>query len=139
VYLVSFNLTRYSLLLIFLGFALTSTKPKSIRQSEHAGAALFGLGLLFYAIRLMGTAMSPLREYPPFIEILATMDNRAAGIFAGAAATFAVQASAAVLGIVIVLAQQVGRIIPNSSRFFRLLANSVTAGVFGCVLWPWNA
>ena len=31
---------------------------------------LMGLGLIFYGMGVMGTAMAPLRTFPPFLELM---------------------------------------------------------------------
>jgi len=68
--------------------------------------ALMGLGLLFFGMELMSIATGPVREWPPFIEMMQTMRNPLLSIAAGALFTAIVQSSSATTGIVIVLASQ---------------------------------
>ena len=54
----------------------------------------------------MSQATHPLRDYAPFLDALAAMDNAALGILAGALFTALVQSSAATTGIAIAFAGQ---------------------------------
>jgi phosphate:Na+ symporter len=55
---------------------------------------------------LMGSAMTPLRSFDPFLDILKSLENPAAGILAGAVFTAIVQSSAATVGIAIAMASE---------------------------------
>jgi len=67
---------------------------------------IMGIGLVFYGMGLMSEAMTPLRSYEPFLEILKSLENPAAGILAGAIFTAIVQSSAATVGIAIAMASE---------------------------------
>ncbi len=54
----------------------------------------------------MSDAMSPLREWTPFIELLLKLENPLLGILVGALFTALIQSSSAFVGIMIVLASQ---------------------------------
>lgn len=73
---------------------------------KQAGQALFGLGLMFFGMTVMGDAMLPLRSYTPFINLMTMMEQPIYGILLGAGFTALVQASSATTGVVIVLASQ---------------------------------
>jgi phosphate:Na+ symporter len=75
-------------------------------KMKHGGAMLFGLGLLFGGMGVMSDAMYPLRSYPPFLELLAQLENPLLGILVGAVFTGLVQSSAATTGIAIVMASE---------------------------------
>lgn len=62
--------------------------------------------MLFLGMNMMSEAMTPLRTYQPFIDLMATMDNPLFAILVAAAFTALVQSSSATTGIVIVLAGQ---------------------------------
>ncbi|MDH3405262.1 MAG: Na/Pi cotransporter family protein, partial [Acidobacteriota bacterium] len=102
--IIAFKVTRLSLPIIALGFALASQKRRPALQ--HYGAGIMGLGLVFLGINVMGDAMSPLRSYPPFLDAMTKMDAPLLGILAGAIFTGLVHSSAATTGIVIVMASQ---------------------------------
>jgi len=102
--IVAFHATSYALGLVTVGFvAFTFGK---YRKLKHWGHGLFGLGLVFLGMQLMGDAMQPLRAWPPFIEWMARMESPFFGILAGALFTGLVQSSSATTGVVIVLAGQ---------------------------------
>jgi phosphate:Na+ symporter len=67
---------------------------------------LLGLGLVFFGMGIMGEAMSPLRDFPPFLRLMARMEAPGLGILVGALFTALVQSSSATTGVVIVLASQ---------------------------------
>jgi phosphate:Na+ symporter len=100
--IVAFKITEYALGLVAAGFAtLFISKKEKLRQ---AGIAIMGLGLIFFGMGLMSQATNPLRDYQPFIDMMARMDNPFLGILVAAAFTALIQSSSATTGIVIVLA-----------------------------------
>ena len=102
--LLAFDLAAYSLGPVAIGFFMM-TGAKSDRM-KHYGMMLMGFGLIFYGMGLMSSSMAPLREYPPFVDMLTTLERPAAGILAGAIFTAIVQSSAATVGIAIALASE---------------------------------
>jgi phosphate:Na+ symporter len=102
--LLAFNLSAYSLGPVAIGFfMLFSAKREKVK---YYGMMLMGIGLVFYGMGLMGDAMTPLRSYEPFLDILKSLENPAAGILAGAVFTAIVQSSAATVGIAIAMASE---------------------------------
>jgi phosphate:Na+ symporter len=102
--LLAFNLSAYSLGPVAIGFfMLFSGKSDKVK---HYGMMIMGIGLVFYGMGLMGDAMTPLRSYEPFLEILHSLERPAAGILAGAVFTAIVQSSAATVGIAIAMASE---------------------------------
>jgi phosphate:Na+ symporter len=81
-------------------FTAKREKPK------FYGMMIMGIGLVFYGMGLMSSAMTPLRSYEPFLEILKGLENPMAGILAGAVFTAIVQSSAATVGIAIAMASE---------------------------------
>lgn len=102
--IIAFNISRYSLLMVALGFAVFFGGRKE--KTRKKGLALLGLGLVFFGMGIMGDALSPLRSYPPFVDAMGRMESPGLGILAGALFTALVQASAATTGVVIVLSAQ---------------------------------
>ena len=102
--IVAFKVTKLALLMVAAGFGITFLASKE--RLRHHGAGIFGLGLVFLGMTVMGEAMGPLREYPPFLEWMTNMERPALGILAGAAFTALVQSSSATTGIVIAMASQ---------------------------------
>ena len=102
--LLAFNISAYALLPIAVGFFMTFTaKTEGIK---HAGMMAMGLGLVFFGMGIMSTAMTPLRSYEPFMAFLKTMERPLLGVLAGAAFTGLVQSSAATVGIAIAMASE---------------------------------
>lgn len=99
---IAFNVTHYGLALIAIGFLIeVCSKNERWKQS---GDAIVGLGLIFFGMELMSGATTPLRSWPPFLELMQQMHHPMAGIAVGAVFTAVVQSSSATTGIVIVLA-----------------------------------
>ena len=102
--IVAFNVTRYALAMVAIGFAMMFTAKRE--KVELYGSMLLGLGLLFYGMGVMGSAMAPLVEFQPFLDFMQRMEIPILGILAGMAFTALVQSSAATTGIAIVMASE---------------------------------
>lgn len=102
--LIAFKVTRYSLLIIAVGFGLRFLAGRE--RLRLYGSAVMGLGLIFFGMSVMGEAMAPLRSFDPFVEQMLRLEDPLVGILVGAVFTALIQASAATTGIVIVLASQ---------------------------------
>ena len=102
--IIAFNVTTWALAFVAFGFLVTQVAKREKRKAQ--GAAVVGLGLVFFGMVVMGEAMSPLRTYEPFITAMESLDNLFLAILAGAIFTALVQSSSATTGIVIVLASQ---------------------------------
>ncbi len=102
--IVAFNVTRYALLLIAIGFGMLFFARKTRRKQQ--GHGIMGIGLVFFGMKVMGDAMEPLRDYQPFLDWMAAMEMPLLGILAGAVFTALVQSSSAATGVVIVMATQ---------------------------------
>jgi len=129
--LLAFNLSAYSLGPVAVGFfMLFSAKREKVK---HYGMMIMGIGLVFYGMGLMSDAMTPLRSYEPFLEILKSLERPAAGILAGAVFTAIVQSSAATVGIAIAMASE-GLLALPAGIALALGANigtAVTTGLMG--------
>jgi phosphate:Na+ symporter len=102
--MLAFNVSAYSLAPVAIGFFMTfAGKRERIRQY---GTMILGLGLVFFGMGVMSDAMKPLRGYPPFLELLASLQRPLFGVLAGALFTAVVQSSAATMGIAIALASE---------------------------------
>ena len=102
--IIAFKITQYSLVLVSVGFVLLFCFADE--RIKHYGHMLMGLGLIFFGMQLMSDGTSPLRDYQPFIDMLAQMSNPLWAILLSALFTGIVQSSSATTGIVIVLAGQ---------------------------------
>ncbi|MGB5623079.1 MAG: Na/Pi symporter, partial [Gammaproteobacteria bacterium] len=102
--IIAFKVTRYALAAVAVGFALYFVSGREVVRKY--GIMLLGLGLVFYGMNLMGEATRPLRDFPPFIDLMTRLENPLMGILFGAAFTALVQSSSATTGVIIVLASQ---------------------------------
>ena len=102
--IVAFNTTALAYPLIAIGFFMGFVwKQGGVR---HYGAMLMGLGLIFYGMAAMGSAMAPLRTHEGFAELLQSLQNPVLGMLAGALFTALVQSSSATIGLSVVMATQ---------------------------------
>ena len=102
--IVAFNTTALAYPLIAIGFFMGfAWKQGAVR---HYGAMLMGLGLIFYGMAAMGSAMAPLRTHEGFAELLQSLQNPVLGMLAGAVFTALVQSSSATIGLSVVMATQ---------------------------------
>ncbi|WP_420066604.1 Na/Pi cotransporter family protein [Salinivibrio kushneri] len=102
--IVAFKITQAAYLMVAIGFLIQFTANAD--KTKQYGKMLFGLGLIFTGMNVMSEAMSPLRDYQPFIDAMAKMHNPFFAILLAALFTALVQSSSATTGIVIVLAGQ---------------------------------
>ncbi len=102
--IIAFKVTKAALAMVAIGFFIRFISQQE--QNRHYGNILLGLGMIFLGMNLMSEAMSPLRSYQPFIELMQHMDNLLLAIVIAAGFTALVQSSSATTGIVIVLAGQ---------------------------------
>lgn len=102
--IVAFKVTKYSLLLIAVGFSFIFVG--SSEKSKQYGVLVMGLGMIFFGMAIMSDGMRPLRTYEPFIELMHNVSNPAVGILIATAFTALIQSSSATMGVVIALALQ---------------------------------
>ena len=102
--IIAFKVTQYALVAIVVGFAMQFFFRDD--RIKRYGVLVFGLGLVFYGMTMMGEATRPLRTYQPFIDLLAQMDSRLFAILLSASFTALVQSSSATTGVIIVLGSQ---------------------------------
>ena len=102
--IIAFRVTEYALIAVICGFVLQFFfKDTHVRRY---GTMVLGLGLVFFGMNLMGDATRPLRDYQPFIDLLAQMDNAVLTVLISAAFTALIQSSSATTGVIIVLGSQ---------------------------------
>ncbi len=102
--IVAFKVTKAALPMIAAGFGMLFIAKQE--KIKHYGALLMGLGMIFFGMSVMSEAMTPLRSYQPFLNLMTSMENPIVGILVAAAFTGLVQSSSATTGIVIVMASQ---------------------------------
>jgi len=102
--IIAFDLAKYAPIALVVGFLLLVVGKSD--RIKHIGAIVLGFGLIFFGLETMGDAAEPLKEYQPFIDLMARMENPWFGVLVGALFTVLIQSSSATIGIVIVLASQ---------------------------------
>lgn len=104
-YLIGFKLEKYALPIIAVGvLMLFFIKNKKI---ANLGQIIFGFGMLFYGMEVMGTGLKPLKEWDVFVELMAGVTNNPLlGVAIGTIFTLIVQSSSATIGVLQGLAEQ---------------------------------
>lgn len=104
-YLIGFSLQEFALPIAALGgMLLFFTKNKRL---NNIGQVLFGFGVLFFGMEIMGIGLKPLRNIPIFTEAMINIESHSLmGVFVGAIFTGIVQSSSATIGILQELAYQ---------------------------------
>ncbi len=97
-FIIGINLSNYSLLFVALGMFLRMTGNSKIRKEY--GRAIFGFGILFFGMNLMGESMYPLKESIYFNNLLLIIENnRIIGLLTGMSFTAIVQSANVTVGI----------------------------------------
>ena len=102
--IIAFKITEYSLIALIGGFFVRLFVPSE--RVKRYGTMVFGLGLVFFGMHMMGEATYPLRSYQPFVDALARMDSAVLAILASASFTALIQSSSATTAVIIVLGSQ---------------------------------
>ena len=102
--ILAFKVTALGMPMLTLGFFVSFVAQRD--DFKDYGRIVLGLGLIFFGMTIMSEAMAPLRDYPPFLAFMASLDKPLLAALAGAAFTAVIQSSAATTGIVIVMAGQ---------------------------------
>ena len=102
--IVAFKVTKYALWMVFGGFMMSIVAKDD--KLKNWGFTLLGLGLVFYGMSVMSSAMKPMRSYEPFLDLMKSMENPLMGVLVAAAFTGIVQSSSATTSLVIVMASQ---------------------------------
>jgi len=99
--IIAWEIAEYSLGLLAVGavfwlFGLS-------RKWKQFGRAVTALGFVFFGLHTMSTAMNPLTNYQPLLELLKSADNPFFAVLAGAFLAALVQSSSATTGIALVM------------------------------------
>ncbi len=102
--IIAFRISHYALLLIALGYLLSLLARR--RSLKLWFSAVAGLGMIFYGMELMSSAMLPLRSHPPFISSMLSLEHPLAGVAVGLLFTALIQSSSATIALLIALGSQ---------------------------------
>jgi len=100
----AFQIDEYSAILLIVGFLVYFVTRKKI--IKYVGLVLFGFGLIFFGLGMMGEAVTPLKNSDQFTHWLVSLQNPIKGVLFGGLLTLTIQSSSATMGIVISLANQ---------------------------------
>ncbi len=97
-FIIGIKLSNYSLLFVAIGMFFRMMGKNKIRKEY--GRAIFGFGILFFGMNLMGESMFPLKESHYFNQLLGTVEtNPIIGLIVGTILTAIIQSSSAMVGI----------------------------------------
>lgn len=98
-FLIGLKVEALALYFVFAGVLIQLFAKR--KKTRYAGDILFGFGVLFFGLRLMGDELSVLGDMPFFTDIAVAMQNMPwIGFVLGIAMTAVVQSSSAVVGII---------------------------------------
>ena len=123
--LIALKFTELSLLIVGIGapIAFFAKKDRHLRF----GQTLVGFGFLFLGLKIIGDSLKPLQSSPAFTEVLLFVSRSPLlAVAASAAVTFLIHSSAAVMGIIMVLAGY-GLIDLNAAVYLLLGSNMGTS------------
>lgn len=101
--LVAFpSITKFSTLIVTIGFIVTLIVKTN--RGRHIGMTILTFGFLFLGMDMMSSALTPLRFYEPFIELMKNIETPILGILLGLVFTMIIQSSGATTGITIAMA-----------------------------------
>jgi phosphate:Na+ symporter len=106
-WIISIKVGKFGLLFIAMGiFPLLFGKSHKIRQ---IGKVFFGIGMIFFGLKIMSGAFKPLGSKPEFLEMISYFSEQhygsyAACIIVGCILTMIIQSSSAMLGITMAMA-----------------------------------
>lgn len=120
-FLISINIEKYAMFIIFLGTLLICFFKK--QKTIYMGNVILGFGLIFFGMSSMGDALAALKEMPQFEAFALSMSqNPILAMLAGVGLTALVQSSAATIGVAQKL-YQAGAITFSASLPFMFGAN----------------
>ncbi|WP_212524736.1 Na/Pi cotransporter family protein [Actibacterium sp. MT2.3-13A] len=102
--ILAFKVTALALPILSAGFFVSFLATRA--DFREYGRIALGMGLVFFGMSIMSDAVSPLRSYPPFLDVMASLESPAMAALVGAGFTAIVQSSSATTGILIVMAGQ---------------------------------
>ncbi len=103
--LIAFNIDQYGPVAMVIGAGLAFF-GRSERQKQ-IGWVVFGVGLLFFGLYVIGNAMEPFKNYQPFLDLMQRLaENPLQGAAIGALFTVLIQSSSATVAIIVTLASQ---------------------------------
>lgn len=98
-FLIGLSFEKYALYFVCIGACLYCFTSR--KNTRYIGEIIFGFGLLFYGLNIMGDTLSGLANLPEFETVAISMsEHPSLSIIAGALMTAVIQSSSAVIGVV---------------------------------------
>lgn len=98
-FLIGLNIDAYALYFVAIGSLVICFSKR--KKQRYIGEIIFGFGVIFYGLSIMGDALKALKDLPEFDEIARSMTvNPFLGLIAGTIITGIIQGSAAAIGVV---------------------------------------
>lgn len=101
--IIAFDVAGYAIVPVIAGFFMKSSKKDSLRDT---GNAIFGFGLVFFGMQLLGKSVSILKDIPEFTNAIASADNPILGLLVGTIGTCIMQSTGMFAGILMVFAKE---------------------------------
>ncbi|MDZ4676413.1 MAG: Na/Pi cotransporter family protein [Oligoflexia bacterium] len=121
VQLISFNVTAIALYIVILGFLILFLSKS--KKAQEVGTIIFGFGLIFYGLLMMGEAVSVVKDIQGFKELFKYLNENPLVAFAlSTLLTAFVHSSAVTIGLAMTLATN-GVITLYDSMFWMYGAN----------------
>ena len=104
-----------------IGIIMFMTLKKD--KFKNLGSAFIGVGILFTGMLSMEGAVSPLSNYPAFVNLFSAFSNPILGVFIGAIVTAIIQSSSASVGILQAISST--GVIPYSSAIPIIIGQNI--------------
>jgi phosphate:Na+ symporter len=105
VQLIAFKITQFALFMIGFGFFISIVSSSS--KYKYIGRIILGFGMIFYGMKVMSSAMSPLKTHQYFINLMNEFSARPfLGLVVATIFTAIIQGSAASFAIILTLVNQ---------------------------------
>jgi len=121
--LVSFNLSAYAPLFLFLGVVMTQFMKNGI--IKKIGEVILGFGVLFMGLSVMSGSMSALKDSPQVAGLFGELRSPLLGVLMGTVISAAIQSSSVTVSILLLMAQQ--RLIELPICFYIILGCNIGA------------
>lgn len=102
--LVSFNLSAYAPVFLFLGVLMTQFVKND--RVKKIGEVVLGFGVLFMGLSVMSGSMSSLKDSPQIANLLGGLKSPLLGVLMGTVITAIIQSSSVTVSILLLMAQQ---------------------------------
>lgn len=98
-FLIGLKIEHYALHIVFVGAMMILFARR--KKTSYLGQTIFGFGILFYGLNMMGNELKLLKSVPIFMDLTSEMSTHPMlALFSGVIMTSIIQSSSATIGIV---------------------------------------